>query len=172
MIKKKKAKLTIVIVCMVLLVFGASILALFYFNSATFKIKQYEKDWNIDLPEELKLDFSANKTHIDGSVEYLVFTTKYEPAEELFLKMDDDVKKEDFESWFSTAVNGLGFSSGELNIPIEYRPDLSKEYNYLVLQRMNGVRYSYFYLLFYPDTMTIIICSEISQYQHQTNIDL
>ena len=170
LIKRKKIKLTIAVVCLVFLVCGVTILGVYYFNSTTHIIKQYEKNWGIDLPEQLKLDFRSSKTHIDGNVEYLVFTSKYDLSEELFLKMDSDINKEDFESWFINAINGLGSSSGELNIPAEHRPDLSREYNYLVLQRMNGVRYSYFYLLFYPETMTVIICSEISQYQHQTKI--
>ena len=46
------------------MVCGAIIISVQYFNSTAHIIKEYERNWGIHLPEELKLDFRSSKTHI------------------------------------------------------------------------------------------------------------
>lgn len=171
MIEKQNIRSNFIIICAVLLVSGLLIFTFLYLDSTPFKIKQYETNWGIDLPDKLELDFSANQTHIDGSVTYHVLTSKHVPPEDLFLKTDTTIGKKDFENWLSSAMNGFGSTAGKSNIPIEFRPDLNKEYQYLVLHKRSGIRYSYFFLVFYPETMKLIICSEIAQYPYHLNID-
>ncbi|QWB95815.1 hypothetical protein KHQ89_07805 [Mycoplasmatota bacterium] len=69
----------IVIILGSFLVIGGLIIAgLLYFNSASYKVSQLENEWNINLPNGIKLEYDSKKVHIDGSIHYYVFTTTSE----------------------------------------------------------------------------------------------
>jgi hypothetical protein len=167
MTKMKKRILIIAITCSVVFVCGGLILAYpLYYNSTFFRVNYYEKNWNIDLPRPIKLDFRASQTYIDGSAEYLVFTCEQNPAEDLFLKTSLNIKDSDFEKWLTDAASGIRSLSGESKIPDNYTVNFDTAYKYLCLESKGGLRFSYLYLMFCPDTMRIIICREVAQYQH------
>ena len=60
-----------------------------------------------------------------------------ELTETMFTK-GDDISKEDFETSFISAMEGLGISSGKINIPSEFYPDLNENYKFLLLNGVGG----------------------------------
>ncbi len=155
----------IVIILGSFLVIGGLIIAgLLYFNSASYKVSQLENEWNINLPNGIKLEYDSKKVHIDGSIHYYVFTTTSELTETMFT-IGDDISKDDFETSFISAMEGLGISSGKINIPSEFYPDLNENYKFILLNSVGGGgnRHKYFYLVYLPETKRIFICNQVSQ---------
>lgn len=138
------------------------IAGIIFLSSTSYKVLKIEFEWNIDLPNQMKLDYEDKEVHIDGSVHYYVFTIKDEPSDEVFT-MSEEINKDDFETLFTRALEGFGVSSDKPNIPIEYLPNFDVEYKFLVLSGVTSNRFKFLYVMYQPSTNKLYICNQVSQ---------
>jgi hypothetical protein len=154
---KKKTIIIIIVLGSIALVIGIGFgLFQLVYRLFKFNINDYEEKWSIDLPDGMKIQYKSTQIYSDERVEYIVLRCEQAPESELF-NQSMAIEKDTFEDWFNQAANGIELSN---------RPDFSRHYDYMVLEEDRNNRIEYLFIVFYPDTMKIIICQQTRQYPH------
>lgn len=165
----KKIRILVILCLGVFLPLGLHIRQQVRFYSTDRRVAFYEKAWDIELPDEMKLKYRGNEIAGDGSMDYCVFSCKKEPAG-LFSDAELEVKRDIFEKWFSNSIKSfIPRYLSDARVPEEFRPDFTIKYEYIFLQSLStsGNRYYYLFGVYYPDSMRLILCDEVRQYAHR-----
>lgn len=146
-----------IMLCSFIVITLLSVSAILFINSTLYRVSRIENEWQINLPNHMKLEYESSEVHIDGSINYYVFTSDDRPSEDPF-SMNEVYDNNQFETLFINALD-------ELNVPHEFNPNLDEDYKYMLLSGTKGIRATYLYLIFSEDSNKYFICYQVSQYK-------
>lgn len=115
--------------------------------------ERLKNDWEIELPENSELIYTTKHLGFTGDGKrYYVVDFKEESVE--FIENFNTERDEEFENHVKTWIEEIILVT-ETEIPVEYKPDLEKEYLWQYIEKEKPK--DDLYLLFYPDSLRLYV---------------